>query len=352
VDSKALQEVSNKKNKKVQKILIIGGSGFVGSRLVLALASSGYATAYTYSNHQLANLVSMASAYQVTIGKSAIQLEQCIADFQPQIVIYGAVPLPQQEYSLHTAVSIAGVRQTLAALQQYSPNALFVYISTNAVFGNGRGLYTEFEKPDPQVRQDSYRDYAITKAAGEQLALTTWPNTIVARTSMVDGFTVDGFLATNVGNKNNNLDLSKRVNPRLGVLLEKLAAGESFERFSNRYISPTLIDNLLAALLEVIHPAFTYRGVLHLTGSERLSDYEYACQLAHALGYNQNLVRPSRLEGNPNTRLNPADTSLSVAFTQSLLKSTPLLDVATQLETLLALVLGSWESGKANSQNS
>jgi dTDP-4-dehydrorhamnose reductase len=270
-----------------------------------------------------------------------------VADFQPQVVIYGAVPLPQQEYSLHEAVSVVGVRQTLAALEQYSPHALFVYISTNAVFGNGRGLYTELEKPDPQVRQDSYREYAITKAAGEQVALTTWPNTIVARTSMVDGFTVDGFLATRVGT-NNNLALPKRVNLRLGFLLEKLAVGESFERFSNRYISPTLVDNLLAALLEVIQPAFSYRGVLHLAGSERLSDYECACHLARALGYNQNLVRPSHLEDNPNTRVSPADTSLSVTFTQSLLKSTLLLNVAAQLQ----IFLDSWESSKANSQNS
>ncbi|MEI6044988.1 MAG: sugar nucleotide-binding protein [Chloroflexota bacterium] len=297
---------------KPTRLLVIGGSGFIGARLVAGAADRGYPVAYTYLNHPLSL---QAEAYQVTLDKADGSLEACLATYQPQIVIYCAVSpfVYANGDSIHQQVSVEGVRRTLAALDQ---TALFVYLSTNTVFGGGRGLYREDEIPDPELREDPYRTYALTKADGEKVTRETWTNSIIARTCVVYGLDVRGVLY-----------------PRVAAMVEALQAGQPLVRFHDRYISPTLVDNLVEALLETIAPTFGYRGILHLTGSERISDYTYGCCLARRLGLDESLVQTESIAASLAMANSPRDNSLDVTFTQSLLQ-TRLLSVEEQMARL------------------
>ena len=301
-----------------KRVLIIGGSGFVGAHLVVAALAHGYEVAYTYLNRSFPVKEVQAKGYQVALERPDERLEICLTDFQPQTVIYCAVPpfVYANGDEVHQQVSVEGVRRSLKILGRVAPDALFVYISTNAVFGGGRGLYREVEIPDPEVRQDPYRTYALTKAAGEQIAVQNWPNTLIARTAVVDGRYVTGALY-----------------PRTAGMVESLKAGQILVRFRDRYISPTLIDNFAEAVLEVIEPTFNYRGVLHLAGSERVTDYQYASYLARHLGLDQNLIQAESIAASPAMANSPRDHSLDVSFTQSLLQ-TRLLGVEAQLACL------------------
>ncbi len=297
-----------------RRLLIIGGSGFVGARTLVAAARAGYHVSYTYAR-QPVNLPIEATPFQVAIPEAAEALEKCIAQVQPHTVIYAAVPSPQNaSFELHQAVSIDGVRRTLGALAQVSPDALFVYISTNTVFGGGRGLYREDEVTDPTLRRDPYRAYALTKAEGEGLVRRLWPNSIIARTSVVDGRDVHG-----------------QLYPRLAGQVARLQAGQPLVRFADRYFSPTLIDNLVEALLEVLEPTFGYRGILHLAGNQRVTDYELALYLARQLELDEKLVQAEQMADSPTMANSPRDSSLDVSFTQSLLR-TRLLNVPEQLK--------------------
>jgi dTDP-4-dehydrorhamnose reductase len=297
--------------KKRTRLLVVGGSGFIGANLVTRAANSGYSVAYTYFKNHPVSL--QAEAYQVALDNDS--LEACLAACQPQTVIYCAVPpfVSANGDEIHQQVSVEGVRRTLAAL---APDALFVYISTNTVFGSGRGLCRENDTPDPEVRNDPYRAYAMTKAAGEKVTLLGWPNSIVARTCVVYGRELNGGLY-----------------PRVANMVETLQAGQPLVRFHDRYISPTLVDNFVEALLETIAPSFGYRGILHLAGSERVSDYTYGCYLARRLGVNENLVKTESITDSPTMANSPRDNSLDVSFTQSLLH-TRLLGVEEQLAQL------------------
>jgi dTDP-4-dehydrorhamnose reductase len=112
--------------------------------------------------------------------------------------------------------------------------------------------------------------------------------------------------------------------------VECLQTGQPVARFCDRYISPTLVDNLAAALLEVISPEFTYRGILHLAGSQRVTDYEYTRCLARCLGIDKKLVNPDYMVDSPLMMNSPRDNSLNTTFTQNLLKNS-LLGVEEQL---------------------
>ena len=299
------------------KLLIIGGSGFIGARTLMAAARAGsYQVSYTYARQPL-NLAIQATALRIAIPDDEVALEKCIAQVQPHIVIYAAVPPPQNaSFALHQAVSVTGVRRTLEVLTRVSPDALFLYISTNTVFGGGRGLYREDEATDPTLRHDPYRAYALTKAEGENLVRQLWPNSIIARTSVVDGRDVNGQLYS-----------------RLAGQVARLQAGQPLLRFADRYFSPTLIDNLVEALLEVLEPTFGYRGILHLAGSQRVTDYELALYLARQLGLDEKLVQAEQMTDSPTMATSPRDSSLDVSFTQSLLRSR-LLNVPEQLKRI------------------
>ncbi|HEX2910841.1 MAG TPA: sugar nucleotide-binding protein [Chloroflexia bacterium] len=291
------------------RLFIVGGSGFIGSRLVEEATRRGYPASYTYASKPL---VTDARGYRVDLtGASAGDLEKFVRAEEPASVIYCAVPAPivQAGEEDHRAISLEGVKRVVAALK---PGGRFIYVSTNMVFGGGKGPYTEMAAPDPEQRQDPYRFYGLYKTAGERLALESWPDTIVARTCVVDGRLANG-----------------QLSPRLAGLFQQLKAGQSLHRFTDRYFSPTLVGNFCKAIFEALEPEFRYRGILHLAGAERINDFDYARKLARYLGYDESLVKPDNLANSPAMRHSPPDTSLDVAFTQSLLK-TPLLTVDEQ----------------------
>jgi len=291
---------NNRKN-----ILVIGGSGFVGGRIVQALADKRRDVVYTYATHKIPLDI---HAYPLRITPTSGALKSILADINPHIVIYCAVNYGDE--TTQRLINIEGVKRTISHLPS---DALFIYLSTNAVFGNGRGAYREDETPDAHLRTDSYRIYGTTKAEGERITREHWANSIIIRTDTVNGRDVWG-----------------RFNPRLESQIQQLKQGEIVSRFVDRYISPTLVDNLAEAIAEICEPDFQYRGVLHIAGSERITDYEYARILARHIGADENLVHAQHIADTPMKNA-PRDASLSVEFTQTLLK-TRLLTVEQQMQ--------------------
>lgn len=284
-------------------LLVIGGSGFVGAKLTQAAVRAGYKVAYTYSHHKLQL---PADSLHVNLLEEGT-LETCLAETQPKNIVYCA--LPRGDEKIHEAVSVEGVRRTLNALNKsFSPK--FVYVSSNAVFTGTKGQYRETDKPDAEERHDDYRTYAITRAAGEQIALSSWRNTIVVRTADVNGRDVEG-----------------KLNSRLVNLIEQLKSRREIHRLSLAYISPTFVDNLVDGIMEILDDKFDYRGILHVAGCERITYYEFTRMLANFINTDVALIKPDQSK--------IWDYSLNVGFTQSLL-NTRLLNVEEQFRRIFS----------------
>jgi dTDP-4-dehydrorhamnose reductase len=180
-----------------------------------------------------------------------------------------------------------------------------VYVSTNAVFSGKPGAHAEDEPPDPEQRTDGYRNYGLARRTGEIAALEQWQDAVVVRTANVDG-----------------RDAWGAYNPRLRSLLDPLRAGQPLPRFVDRFISPTLVDSVADALVEIASPDFALPPgrILHAAGCEPASDYDYGQRLARAINADPALVRPDHYTLAPG-RPAPYDISLSTAYTQSLLKT-------------------------------
>ena len=273
-------------------VLVIGGSGFVGGRVLRAAQARGLAAAYTYATHPRAWDL---PGYAVHLETQDGSLEDCLRQTRPAAVIYCAVPSGGADESLHQQVSVVGLERTIQAMPS---GARLVYVSSNAVFNSWNGPYRE-DAPHEE-RSDRYRAYGLMRARGELAALNGWPNTVVARTAHVEGRDADGHLHW-----------------RLAEVVDRLKAGQILPRFTDRAISPTWVQTLAEGLLEIAHPAFTYRGILHLAGSRSLTDYDYTRLIARQIGAREDQVRPDRMfpQGSPGAY----SLVLDVTFSQSLL---------------------------------
>ncbi len=302
--------------------LIIGGSGFVGGRAAQAAQAAGLSVACTCLNRPAPPGI---PAFRLDVTDSAA-LADLLSTCRPRAVIYSAVSyapgdLERMSETEQMRVSAGGVRAVITALRSTGIQARLVYISTNGVFSGNAGPYNETDLPDPEIRFDRYRAYGLGRRAGEEIALNEWPQTIVARTAHVDG-----------------LDAWGTLNPRLQSTIDQLRAGQPISRFIDRTISPTLVDNLADALVEIAQPDFTggvrfqLPGILHLAGCQPITDYDFAILLTRKLGLPETLVQPDRYlpPGSPGSY----NIALDVTFTRSLLR-TPLLDVGAILSHIL-----------------
>jgi dTDP-4-dehydrorhamnose reductase len=284
-------------------VLVIGGSGFVGSRLVQAAQAAGLCAAYTYARRPLEL---NAPAYPVNFLNGGTDIEDCLRASRPRAVVHCAVHYPNDP-AIHQPVSLGSVERLTHTLRELDEATRLVYVSTNAVFSGWDGRAYR-ESDTPAERADRYRAYGLYRQLGEQAALTAWPaETIVARTAHVEG-----------------RDCAGQLHWRMAEIVDPLRAGQPVARFNDRTITPTRVDTLTAALLEMCQPGFAFRGLLHVAGTEAVTDYSYAQRIAARLGADPALVQPDRSLPPEETR--PYNIALDTALAQRVL--------ATRLETL------------------
>lgn len=298
----------------IPALLVIGGSGFIGGRLVQAAHERGHAVTSTFASRSC--LLPGRTLHADFATGTSEELSRSIADTGPDAVVYCAAPSARADAVLHRRVSIDGVWQVLECLRTVRPDARFIYVSTNAVFG-GDGPRTETAPPESAQRRDDLLDYACAKAEAEQLVLREWPGSLVVRTATVGGRKADGTWSR-----------------RLGAAIAELRGGGIIRRFDDRFISPTLVDDLTAAILETLEPAWGYNGILHVAGADCITDYEYTRLLAHYLGCDTARVVPEHMREVPAMQGSPHDTTLNSTLARQLLR-TPLRGVKAQLEFLL-----------------
>lgn len=253
-------------------LLIIGGSGFIGGRTAQAALRSGFTVACTTRSRPAPD---GAVSFALDVH-DADALVDCLQRCRPRTVIYSVLSWDLNSQAAQMRDSAEGVRALIRALRHTGSSARLVYISTNAVFSGRQGPYSEDTPPDAEIRTDAYRFYGLARRAGEIIALEEWPDTIIARTANVDG-----------------RDARGQINKRLLALVEPLRAGQPLPRYVDRILTPTLVDDLAVALVEVSAPGFLRPpgGILHLAGGEQVSDFQYAVRLAHYLGCDPALVR-------------------------------------------------------------
>ena len=156
----------------------------------------------------------------------------------------------------------AGLPRTLAGL--LPADCLFVYLSTDAVFGGTRPMAKEEDPPAP------CNVYGRSKWEGEQAVRTACRNSLIVRTN---------FYGWSSGRK-------KTFAEWLWGCLERKEPVTLFEDF---FFSPIYAVDLVERLEGLVENG--HRGLFHLAGSERVSKHRFGMQMAQTGGLSAGSVR-------------------------------------------------------------
>lgn len=265
------------------KLLISGGSSYLGQHLVEMALAGGYELVYTFFSH---DPLALPAGHPLDIcdGQAVMAL---VTAFQPQVIIH----LAGSNRPAGTMDRV--IRQGAVNICQAAGRvgARLIHLSTDVVFDGRQAPYRESDSPTP------IHAYGRAKAFAETV-VCQYPNHVIVRTSLIYGL--------------------KRMDRGTEWVREALLAARPVTLFTNQFRNPVWAESLSAACLELA--AMDYCGMLHVAGRERLSRADFGVRLLDWWGVQP---RHTLQLGLGDSEQWPADCTLAIELAQTLLK-TPL----------------------------
>ncbi len=264
----------------MKKILITGGTGFVGKNLV-----DHFKTRYEVmivnrsSPHFIDSNVNW-SSLDIRDEEKTISL---IGKLAPEVVIHAAgnkdVRYCEKNADEAFLVNSIGTRNVAQAARMIG--AKIVYISTDLIFPSTTGNYTELDIPHSPLA------YGRSKYSGESCAILETDNLAICRTGGLYG----------------------RYSPLLNWLTRELTAGKEVVCFTDVYNTPTYVKDLAEAITAIIDRDI--RGIFHTAGRQRINRYEFFRCFAQVFNLDDSRLKPSQLGDKRKALLLMPDCSLS-----------------------------------------
>ncbi|HVF69358.1 MAG TPA: SDR family oxidoreductase [Xanthomonadales bacterium] len=241
-------------------IFTIGGSGLVGSRIKELLGNK-----HSFDDLSLTNGVNITDP---------ASLENVKNDTEHGVVILLAAKADvdgcEADKSLGEEgdawkINVGGVQNVVNACRP--TNKKLIYISTDFVF-NGEntpeGGYVESDTPNP------LNWYATTKFKGEEVVKNSGLPFIIARIAYP---------------YRKEFNLKKDF---ARAIIDRLKNNQSVAAITDHTMTPTFIDDIAVCIDVLIHHNKT--GIFHVTGSQSLTPYDAAIQIAERFGLDKNLI--------------------------------------------------------------
>ncbi|MFD4557517.1 SDR family oxidoreductase [Streptomyces sp. NPDC058469] len=233
------------------RVLIVGGSGFLGTELVRRSTGAGWETAATYCSSR-PDATPGVTWHRLDL-RDPVHIDELLTEVAPDTVVNATSG--QGDWAI---TADGSVRVAMAAARH---GCRLVHVSSDAVFSGSRISYDESCLPDPLT------PYGAAKAAAETAVRLLVPAAAVARTSLIIGYG---------GSAHERMVHDLAAGTRDGVL------------FTDVVRCPVHVGDLAAALLEL---AVSDRpGMFHLAGPDALSRHELGVLIARRDG-----LDPARL---------------------------------------------------------
>lgn len=267
----------------MSRILITGGTGYLGGAIVRQASAAGHTVAATYLSQ--APPTAHGSLWAPLDIRDGLAVEELIARLRPEVVIHTAFV---QSGPALMAVTAAGAGNVARA----AAGARLIHLSSDVIFdGERAGAYGEGDPPAP------ISDYGRAKARAEALVAADHPGAAIVRTSLIYGFApID----------------------KISRFTLDVAAGRTAARlFTDEHRCPVFVEDLAAGLLELA--GLSYAGVLNMAGAERVSRYELGRLIARAWGVDPDRI-PAGLSGE-STAPRPRNCALDSSRAGALLRT-------------------------------
>lgn len=176
----------------------------------------------------------------------------------------------------HAAEVVAGVAQ--------QNSVRLIHLSTDHLFDGSVPYCTEQAQPRPM------NTYATSKLAAEKLVSAMCPSALILRTN---------FFCWGSAYRQSFSDW----------IINGLRAGSGLQMFDDVYFTPILADELVR-FAHGLHDIGA-SGIFNVVGTRRISKYDFAVELAHALGLPAGRLQPGKVAGANLRAARPKDMSLS-----------------------------------------
>ncbi len=250
------------------KLLIIGASGVLGSRLFNDAIKKEWNTIGTYCSHECVGL-----SYLDVRDKNS--LEKIFNLFKPEAVVMAGgitdVDLCTLKPKLAMDVNIKGTMNLVKKIKEYGSK--LIYISTDYIFDGENGPYKEDDKPNP------INIYGRTKLEAENIIKSKLKDYLIVRTAQLYG------VAERSSAQNSNFTLKIIHNMRNN---KKVYAADDL------YSTPTYAGSLSEIIIKLIEKKAD--GIYHGAGAEFLNRYDYVNKIADIFGLNKNLIQEVKLK--------------------------------------------------------
>lgn len=276
-----------------RKVLLLGGSGYLGTQILQELGQE-------QENEIVATCYSSSARSDLTRidVKDAGSFAALVKQFQPDVIVWSLRGVDSED----ARELIEQGMRTL--LENASEHSKIIYLSTDGVFGQKTGPFTEEEETELLDKRNPLAGYCHAKAKGEELVRGWSENHLILRFGPIYG--------------KNGADVWDK---RVSALASELDEGREVVRTGNLYKSFIHVEDLALAIGELVPSAYT--GTLHLGPANKESYYSFCRKMAARLGLSPELVKEDELSAERARELGiPLDTSLDTSRARALLKTT------------------------------
>ena len=234
----------------MKKVLIIGGSGFIGSYFFEEFNKiSTYSVEGTFFSNEKENLI------HLDYTQSEIFIDKLIK-INPDIIIWSAgiknISRLETNESLSETHNILPIKSLVDYQKNTKKNIHFIFISSDYVFDGKDGDYSVYDKPNPNTT------YGRSKLASEDYIKKSSPLYTIIRVGSV------------VGSGSVFWDW----------LINELGSKKKVDLFDDIF-SPTPLNTLFQALHTCIN--LKLKGIFHVSGGKSISRYEFGCLINRKL---------------------------------------------------------------------
>jgi dTDP-4-dehydrorhamnose reductase len=287
----------------MQKILITGASGFLGTHLYKHLHNNFLVISLFNSN-----ILQHKNAISFDLNNIAA-IPNLLNLIKPTVVIHTAAisSIAQCEHNKSQSYNINVAASEALALHCKKIHATFIFCSTDLVFDGTTGNYNEEDIPNP------INEYGLQKYEAEKNIIAVNEDAIIARLPLMIGENEKGIA---------------------GVVAEmqlKNKQGVSMHLFSNEYRSPALVEDVVFGLELLMLKKKS--GTYHLAGKQKLNRVQIAEYVKTKYNLNKLILIPTTHQQLGITN-RPADVSMVSSKMYALgYKPLPLIDSVNSKDT-------------------